>query len=377
MDSPKIGSSSGSQRRRLTKKPPSAHSQHYASSILSATVDGRVDTQSLGSKRSSSSLRRAPSAPLASRAPASLASDSSPRFPAAPSSPALSPASRSPTSSSILPGGESAALSSVPSLSHARPLHRRADAQQPRSRPPGALPPLSTKTSDELIGAPFDGTAILNRIEATRSLAQNNHDPSKNSSSGTNANHGQGPPRSAPAQSPRPNPDTRAMGHSPPPLRQSATFPGTDLPVLNEKAAAPKMDAAPLPKRYSDETKESKLPSMLRKKSGFSGFMTSLVGSPKKPLISAPENPVHVTHVGYDSSTGQFTVGGPVASAPGRPAALTRWTGAAQGVAAADQRERHHRKGHARAPANPRRRPDILQGNPREAAGGPAIREVP
>jgi p21-activated kinase 1 len=47
---------------------------------------------------------------------------------------------------------------------------------------------------------------------------------------------------------------------------------------------------------------------MLRKKSGFSGFMTSLVGSPKKPLISAPENPVHVTHVGYDSSTGQFTV---------------------------------------------------------------------
>jgi p21-activated kinase 1 len=47
---------------------------------------------------------------------------------------------------------------------------------------------------------------------------------------------------------------------------------------------------------------------MMRKKSGFSGFMNSLVGSPKKPVISAPENPVHVTHVGYDSSTGQFTV---------------------------------------------------------------------
>ena len=50
------------------------------------------------------------------------------------------------------------------------------------------------------------------------------------------------------------------------------------------------------------------MPGMLRKKSGFSGFMNSLVGSPKKPLISAPENPVHVTHVGYDSTTGQFTV---------------------------------------------------------------------
>lgn len=60
-------------------------------------------------------------------------------------------------------------------------------------------------------------------------------------------------------------------------------------------------------KRFSDESKEPKM-SVLRKKSGFSGFMTSLVGSPKKPTISAPENPVHVTHVGYDSSTGQFTV---------------------------------------------------------------------
>jgi p21-activated kinase 1 len=98
------------------------------------------------------------------------------------------------------------------------------------------------------------------------------------------------------------------MGHSPPPLRQSATYAAGDLPVLNEKNGPPKADTAGLHKRYSDETKESKIPSMLRKKSGFSGFMNSLVGSPKKPLISAPENPVHVTHVGYDSTTGQFTV---------------------------------------------------------------------
>lgn len=74
---------------------------------------------------------------------------------------------------------------------------------------------------------------------------------------------------------------------------------------MTEKGGASKTDA---PKRYSDETKESKLPSVLRKKTGFSGFMNSLVGSPKKPIISAPENPVHVTHVGYDSATGQFTV---------------------------------------------------------------------
>jgi p21-activated kinase 1 len=46
----------------------------------------------------------------------------------------------------------------------------------------------------------------------------------------------------------------------------------------------------------------------LRKKTGFSGFMNSLVGSPRRVNISAPENPVHVTHVGYDNDTGKFIV---------------------------------------------------------------------
>jgi p21-activated kinase 1 len=79
---------------------------------------------------------------------------------------------------------------------------------------------------------------------------------------------------------------------------------------LNEKGLGPRVTAdgpSGNPKRYSDDGRDFK-PSVLRKKSGFSGFMNSLVGSPKKPVISAPENPVHVTHVGYDSSTGQFTV---------------------------------------------------------------------
>ncbi|EME88094.1 uncharacterized protein MYCFIDRAFT_48302 [Pseudocercospora fijiensis CIRAD86] len=56
--------------------------------------------------------------------------------------------------------------------------------------------------------------------------------------------------------------------------------------------------------RYSDEGKEAKV---LKKKSGFSSLMSSLVGAPRKPTISAPENPVHVTHVGYDQETGEFT----------------------------------------------------------------------
>lgn len=52
-------------------------------------------------------------------------------------------------------------------------------------------------------------------------------------------------------------------------------------------------------KRLSDELKA-------KKKSGFS--ISSLFKSPGRPTISAPENPVHITHVGVDNRTGEFTV---------------------------------------------------------------------
>ncbi|KAK4654844.1 signal transducing kinase of the PAK [Podospora pseudocomata] len=329
MDSPKTSSFNGngsSHRRRLTKKPPPNH--HHPSSVYSSvnvSVDGRgVDAQSLGSKRSSTSLKRAPSAPLARSSPAAPkhlqhpnASDkqkqaynktTSPRIPAAPPAPssAVSPANRSHTAP-ILPARDSTAPAPKPpklSLS-------RSSSTAPRAQ----HRPLSTKTSDELIGAPFDGTAILNRIEATKSPT---HHTTPVATSTTTSHHqhfhnntakrNTSPPRSTPHALSQANSDARVMGNSPPPLRQSASFSATEASSLNEKASgSSKTESSTGPKRYSDETKETKMPSVLRKKSGFSGFMNSLVGSPKKPLISAPENPVHVTHVGYDSTTGQFT----------------------------------------------------------------------
>ncbi|KAJ3484724.1 hypothetical protein NLG97_g6985 [Lecanicillium saksenae] len=78
--------------------------------------------------------------------------------------------------------------------------------------------------------------------------------------------------------------------------------------TLVDKSGARVEAQAAQPKRYSDEAGSIPAkPPNTRKKSGFSGFVNSLVGSQKKPMISAPENPIHVTHVGYDSSTGQFT----------------------------------------------------------------------
>ncbi|KAF2149403.1 Pkinase-domain-containing protein [Myriangium duriaei CBS 260.36] len=75
-------------------------------------------------------------------------------------------------------------------------------------------------------------------------------------------------------------------------------------------ATSPRLDSASNSprQRYSDEGSNTNGPiKAFRKKSGFSSLMNSLVGSPRRPPISAPENPVHVTHVGFNYDTGEFT----------------------------------------------------------------------
>lgn len=70
----------------------------------------------------------------------------------------------------------------------------------------------------------------------------------------------------------------------------------------NNSSSGPMDTLSPRPessKRLSDELKA-------KKKSGFS--ISSLFKSPGRPTISAPENPVHITHVGVDNRTGEFTV---------------------------------------------------------------------
>lgn len=325
-----------SQRRRLTKKPPPAH-HHHTSSL---SIDGRIDAQSLGSKRSSASLRRAPSAPQA-RTPSSNASDSSsPRY----LSTASSLVSRSHTSPKLPATSEFAATAAAATPSQSQssqphplsqhlaqtttppvpsshvPTHSQSQSQSRPSGPGAAIRPLSDKTSAELIGAPFDGIAILNRIDAIKAPPLVPQRPAPPPPPAPPAPLSAAPPPPTPLS--HPGPDAQNMNPTPPTLPHTSSFsstgPGASRQVVvGEKTTVPKMDNAPSSKRFSgDSGKEPKMPGVLRKKSGFSGFMTSLVGSPKKPLISAPENPVHVTHVGYDSTTGQFTVGSHLSFVP-------------------------------------------------------------
>ncbi|KAG4420052.1 Serine/threonine-protein kinase mst20 [Cadophora malorum] len=237
--------------RRLTKKPPPA-----------------AEAQSIRSQRSSSSLQRAPSAPHPRSQPAYGHSRKT-------TSPNPIAYTSNSSNSSLDRIGPSPVLASS-----------EFGAQGGGQGQSTGTRPLSEKSSSELIGAPFDGSGILNHIDSTKASGYQNS-----------------------LRRPPPPPLTHTVSDSrmmSPPLRQSASFSAGDR--MNEKTP-PRVSENQLisPKRYSDESKEPKV-GMIRKKSAFSGFMSSIgVGSPRGVKISAPENPVHVTHVGYDNQTGQFT----------------------------------------------------------------------
>jgi p21-activated kinase 1 len=278
--------------RRLTKKPPPGS---IAAANLTIDVRG-TDNQSLRSHRSSASLQRAPSAPY----PRSQGQYSHSRTTTSPHPTAFA------SSNSSLDHQVSGPSPVLASSEFVAPQGQGGAKGNPTR-------PLSEKTSQELIGAPFDGSSILNQFDSSKASGYQN-----------SLRRPPPPPLS------HTTPDPRMMS---PPLRQSASFSAGDK--MNEKQP-PRVSENQLisPKRYSDETKEAK-PGVIRKKSGFSGFMSSIgVGSPRGVKISAPENPVHVTHVGYDNQTGQFTVSTEMSRTRVR---LLTFPGPSKGMAEDDQ----------------------------------------
>lgn len=242
--------------RRLTKRPPPGSGSDAQSH------------HSLRGQRSAGRLSRAPSAPSGANRPYTPGHNRTTTSP--------NPATYSTSSSSSLEHQISgpSPVPTGPDLAPASSLTRR----------------ISEKTSQELIGAPFDGSSILSHLDSTKATGYQN---SQRRPPPPPLSHSAGPRLVSPV------------------LRQSASFSAVDM--MNEKTT-PRVGENQLisPKRYSDESKEPKS-GMIRKKSGFSSFMNQMgIGSPRGVKISAPENPVHVTHVGYDQDTGQFTVRSPI-----------------------------------------------------------------
>ncbi|KAL9113571.1 MAG: hypothetical protein Q9227_002309 [Pyrenula ochraceoflavens] len=141
---------------------------------------------------------------------------------------------------------------------------------------------IDEKRTDDLVGAPFDANGIITTFDSTKATGYQN-----------SLRRPPPPPLS------HTSPDSRNLLLH----RQSQSFPSEK----SMEITPPRSDkGASSPKRFSDET-GGKISAPIRKKSGFSSFVSSMLGSPRNIKISAPENPVHMIHVGYDNETGQFT----------------------------------------------------------------------
>ncbi|KAF2870298.1 kinase-like domain-containing protein [Massariosphaeria phaeospora] len=111
---------------------------------------------------------------------------------------------------------------------------------------------------------------------------------------------------------PRPQPPhTHSSKHKAPKLRQSASFTALARSTM-ESITPPRSDGGTKSprQRYSSETDgtiKNRKSDGGKKKGGFSSFVNSMLGSPRRPTISTPTNPMHVTHVSIDNETGAFT----------------------------------------------------------------------
>lgn len=163
---------------------------------------------------------------------------------------------------------------------------------------------LYEKPSTELLGQRWDSAAILNNFDSILQQPDPSAPPLPHQHSDLTTARPTHPATAIPATTARAN--TNIVANPDVRLSESLAATGRKMEELPNARGPP--GARNPTSRLSDEAKENK---MLKKKSGFSKFMNELVGSPRRPAISAPENPVHVTHVGYDQETGEFTVCSP------------------------------------------------------------------
>ena len=242
-------SEAASKPRRLTKNPP----PHDANASANPRMSANIAPQ----------LRRHPSAP---HSPNSSNPSSRENY----YDHQRTQSSHTSSSSSIDRSPSLASSKFSPRAQH-EPYNPRYSAQHP----------LNRQSADGLSHAPVEsaGLRTLNSTQATGYQ---------------NSLRRPGPPPLS-----HTSPDPRMMSPS---LRQSASFSVDDR---SRDLTPTRSETSSSSKRYSDEARNS---APWKKKGGFASFMNTVLGSPRTVKISAPENPVHVTHVGFDNETGQFTV---------------------------------------------------------------------
>lgn len=79
--------------------------------------------------------------------------------------------------------------------------------------------------------------------------------------------------------------------------------PADTLPALSSVDVLPTTTTTPIPAG----TRSRSATLATKSKKGMLGFMSDFLNTSKRPEISTPYDPVHLTHVGFNSSTGEFT----------------------------------------------------------------------
>ncbi|KAF1925962.1 Pkinase-domain-containing protein, partial [Didymella exigua CBS 183.55] len=115
---------------------------------------------------------------------------------------------------------------------------------------------------------------------------------------------------SKPLRPPGPQHSHTADGSQPPRFKKSPRLrQSTSFQQLARKMETPPSGTKSPRNRYSDDGDglKGRARDSGKKKSTFSAFMSNMLGSPRRPTISTPTNPMHVTHVSIDNETGEFT----------------------------------------------------------------------
>jgi p21-activated kinase 1 len=264
--------SSKRRRNTLTKNPPPSAFSSKAGSLRK--------------QQSAATLSRAPSAPSPYRSQDTSASQSTRdvRFRSQSNANNYGSSTSSLERPALLP---SQSTQSIDFFSSAAVNGFQLSQQYPLT------PQISDDRHNDLIGAPFDASGLLSSIQAT---------------SMNDTQDAGGVPAPVPGALTQAftSPDLRSQSH---PLRTSQTYASGAIGMM--EVTPPKSDGTMSPKRFSGDG-HVKPAGPFRKKSGFSSFMNNMRGSPRTIKISAPENPMHMIHVGYDNQTGQFTVSFPI-----------------------------------------------------------------
>lgn len=263
--------------RRLSKPPPPpSRAAISLSSHLSSAFN------SVKARRSSGALRRSPSAPaLAGPSPHTARSaDSHDRS----QSPSHQQRQTSQVPTSIIENGATVKGSS--------PLLQQQGYHY--TSPLAELPPIKFAAHEQQhlsLGHLTPHGPTLGSKPATPLIMEH----SKNSARNTLRRP---PPSPLHYSSPLEKSSSKSTGSGTSLLRQSMSFSTSDKSLPGNMS----------PGRAPDEHNMLKSSNSVRKKTGFTNFMNNMLGSPRRVEISSPSNPVHVTHVGFNFVTGEFTV---------------------------------------------------------------------